>query len=149
MSNGVAVPSWVNGPVPGVSDPGNGGCVQLGPLPPISGRTATLVILRSTGSCHDATRKNTGIVFFDFEPVVWNCLSDDEVSRFEAWGAATLSPMRILVVGSPVPSINCPPTSATALEQSRTRDAIRGELRSLAPTWFASGSVVEAPRPAA
>lgn len=144
MSDGVAVP-WV----PGISDPGSGGCVQLGALPAINGRTANLVILRSSGNCHDVTRKNTGVLFFDSEPVAWNCLSDDEVSRFGAWAAATFSPVRILVVASPVPSVNCPPPLTTELELSQIRDAIRSELRRLAPTWFATGHVVEAPRPAA
>lgn len=147
MSDGVALP-WVNDPEPGVTDPGSGGCMQLGALPAINGRTATLVILRSSGNCHDVTRKNTGAVFFDSEPVAWNCLSDDEVSRFEAWGAATFSPVRILVVASPVPSVNCPPQPATALELSQMRDAIRSELRRLGPIWFATGTA-EAPRPAA
>src|SRR3954469_23289748 len=110
MNNGVA-PPWVNDPEPDVSDPGNGGCVQLGALPAISGRMATLVVLRASGSCHDATRKNTGVVFFDSEPVAWACLSDEDASRFEAWGTATFSPVRILSVRSPIPAINCPPTS--------------------------------------
>jgi hypothetical protein len=148
MSNGVAVP-WVNDPEPGISDPGKGGCMQLGALPAINGRTATLVILRSSGNCNDTTRKNTGVVFFDSEPVAWNCLSDDEVSRFEDWGAATFSPVRILAVTTPIPAINCPPQMTTEPELSQLRDAIRSELRRLGPTWFANGSVSQAPRPAA
>jgi hypothetical protein len=123
--------------------------MQLGALPAINGRTATLVILRSSGNCNDVTRKNTGVVFFDSEPVAWNCLSDDEVSRFEAWGAATFSPVRILAVSSPIPAINCPPQLASELELSGMRDAIRSELRRLGPTWFKNGIVSQAPRPAA
>ena len=123
--------------------------MQLGALPEIEGRTATLVVLRSSGNCNDTTRKHTGVLFFDAEPVAWNCLSDDEVSEFEAWGAATFTPVRILAVTSPAPGINCPPTSATAPELNRIRDLIRGELRRLGPIWFANGSVSLAPRPAA
>jgi hypothetical protein len=123
--------------------------MQLGALPAISGRTATLVVLRSSGNCNDATRKNTGVVFFDAEPVAWNCLSDDEVLLFEAWGTENFSPVRILAVTSPVPGINCPPPSATALELSHMRDLIRSELRRLGPTWFKNGTLSQAPRPAA
>jgi hypothetical protein len=129
---------------PWASDPGPGGCAQLDPLPLADGIVPTLVVVRASGNCKDAVRKNTGVVFFGTEPVAWNCLSDDELSAFKAWGTAAFSSVHILTVTSPAPAINCPPPKLTASELAAVRDAIRDDLRRLAPLWFAQPALARA-----
>ena len=116
---------------------GGPGCVQLGPIPATNGVIPTLVIACFTERCQDDARAHKGIVFYDAEPIAWCCLSDDEVAEFKAWGGRMFPSMQIVTVSSPLPKINCPPPSiASPRQQAAITEAIRDELRSLAPHWF-------------
>lgn len=121
-----------------LSKSGGPGCVQSGPVPAPSGVIPTLVIVSSSGACRDKAHEHTGIVFHDSEPVAWSCLSDEGVAEFKAWVTTTVPSVQIVTVTSPLPKINCPPPSiATPLQHAAIIKAIRNELRSLAPHWFA------------
>ena len=116
---------------------GGPGCVQSGPIPIATGVIPTLVIASSTERCRDDDREHKGIVFYDSEPVAWVCLSDAEVVEFKTWGARTFPSVQIVTVTSPLPKINCPPPSiASPRQHAAIVEAIRDELRSLAPHWF-------------
>jgi len=109
----------------------------MGPLPVVDGVAPTLVIVLGSSNCKDPTSKHTGVVFFAAEPVAWNCLTDAELGTFKAWGIASFSSVHILTVTSPVPQVNCPPPNTNSVQV----DAIREELRRLAPQWFAQANV--------
>jgi len=128
-----------------LSKSGGPGCVQSGPIPVTSGGTATLVIASASGACRDKEHEHTGIVFHDSEPVAWSCMSDEAVAEFTTWVTTTIPAVQVVTVSSPLPKINCPPPSiASPLQHAAIIEAIRSELRSLAPHWFTPASATEA-----
>jgi hypothetical protein len=110
---------------------------------PDPGVHVAVVVVRGAHRCVDPGAEHLGVVFYGAEPVMWTCLLEPELVRFEIWCASSFAGVQPFMVTAPVPAINCPPSIAVrplAIEQMRT------ELTQLGPAWLAQMSPA---RPAA
>jgi hypothetical protein len=133
------VKQWAKGGVvAGISE-----CAQAGPLPAAKGIIPTIVIAHPAVSCKHEAREYKGIVYYNYEPVAWCCLSSSEVRKFKAWAIEAFPSVQIVTVTSPAPRINCPPPVPHATDlapqprpHEEAREKLRLELRNAAPDWF-------------
>ncbi len=127
------------------SSDGNPSCFA-GDLSLADGVTPTVVIVRGAGTCRDAQHGNLGVVFYGSEPVMWTCLSDGELPRFQAWGQDSFG-VQVLEVTKVIANVNCPPPLAPSAQRNDATAAMRVTLTELGQSWLASASA--APQPAA
>lgn len=128
------------------SSDGNPSCFT-GDLSLADGVAPTVVIVLGAGTCRDSRHGNLGVVFYGSEPVMWMCLSDGELPRFEAWGKDSFG-IAALEVKAALVNVNCPPplTSPQQLVSAAVAE-MRGQLRGLGAAWLATATA--APKPAA
>ena len=127
------------------SQDGNPSCFT-GDLTLGVGVTATVVIVRGAGTCRDDQHGNLGVVFYGSEPVMWTCLSDGELSRFQAWGQDSFGGP-VLDVTRAIANVNCPPPTAPLQVRLDATAAMRATLVDLGRDWLAAASAT--PKPAA
>ena len=139
MSCSGRVVQWAGGNVRG-SD-----CEQPGPVLSASGKIPTLVVARTSAPCQseDGAREYKGIVFYDFEPQAWLCLSADEIPEFKAWAMTKFTSVQIVTVVDAEADILCPPQphGATAPDPHSVEEA-RATFAECAPQWFVPAQMV-------
>jgi hypothetical protein len=102
-----------------------------------------VVVVRGAHRCADAASEHLGVVFYGVAPVMWTCLTDADLAGFKTWCASNFAGVQPLVVTSPIPAINCPPSITV---RPAAMEEMRAELTKLGPAWLAQ---VSPARPAA
>jgi hypothetical protein len=135
--SGKKVVAWADGPP---------SCFT-GDLQAPAGAVVTIVVVKGAGQCRDVAHNELGIVFFGANPVMWTCLADADIPKFQAWGLKNFAGAETKVVGGPLAVVVCPPPTATAQARDAAAAQMRSMLVGLGKTWLASA--ISAPRPAA
>ncbi|HEU4730182.1 MAG TPA: hypothetical protein VFT22_19930 [Kofleriaceae bacterium] len=120
-------------------------------MPTTNGVIPTIVIAHPAVSCKHEQREYKGIVFYDYEPVAWCCLSSSEVRKFKAWATEAFPSVQIVTLNKPAPRISCPPPVPKETDlpphghaHEEARERIRRELRNAAPSWFVAPTATAA-----
>lgn len=133
-------------PIIAWSQDGNPSCFT-GDLTLAVGVTVTVVIVRGAGTCRDDQHGNLGVVFYGAEPMLWTCLADGDLSRFETWGQNSFG-VQALEVTQAIANVNCPPPTAPLQLRMEATAAMRTTLTALGKDWLVAAAST-LPKPAA